>query len=159
MLPEAPRRGAQLGRNLPREFAPLTTGLMLWGLALLFKREPSLGWLFLLGLARKLAFALTYQIGDYYVFYTSSYVRMAILAGYGSASILAWLARRRSAAARIAQLCVVPLLLIFGLLPRLEPYWPDVRAGAVPALGGAGYPFDSQTEASYRAIGCVIEPD
>jgi hypothetical protein len=141
--------------DLPRNFAALTLVLALAGLVLIFRRERSLGWLFLAALLVHWLFTFTYQIGDIYVFYIPGYVLMAMLAGYAAARIVGWLAKRLSGGARLVGIGALLAVLIIGVWPRLAPYWQAVRVGAVPFVDVEDYPVTS--ESAYRAAQRVVE--
>jgi hypothetical protein len=140
----------------PREFAWPTIVLIVCGLALLLWRERLLGWLFLAALLLQWAFALTYQIGDYYVFYITGYLLMAMLAAYAAAQIAQWLATRPFRGARFLAIAALCATLAVGVWPQLAPYWKSVRAGAIPFTGVEGYPVDDQTETIYQVAEGVV---
>jgi hypothetical protein len=155
--PHLPERLFRYVRTLPREFAWPTILLSACGMGALFWREPSLGWLFLTALMVQWAFAFTYQINDFYVFYITGYVLMAMLAAYAAASLSAWLAAQSFGGARLISAGALLAILAFGVGPVLAPYWPAVRAGAIPFTHVAGYLVDDQTEAIGRVASRVVE--
>jgi hypothetical protein len=152
-----PSRGFQYVTGFPHEFAWLTILLIACGLPLLFWRERSLGWLFLTALLIQWTFAFTYQISDYYVFYITGYMLMAMLAAYAAAQITAWLARRPFRAARLIQVAALLAILAFGIWRLLAPYWESVRAGAIPFTHVEGYLVDDETETISRVAERVVE--
>jgi len=141
---------------LPREFAWLTIVLIVCGLGLLLWREPPLGWLFVTALLIQSAFALTYQIGDYYVFYITGYLLMAMLAAYAAAQIAQWLATRPFRGARLLATAALLATLAVGIWPQLAHYWKSVRFGAIPFIDVEDYPVGSQTETIYRVAEGVV---
>ena len=143
--------------NLPREFAWPTILLVIAGLVMLSRREASLGWFFLTALLAHWVFAFTYRIGDIFVFYIPGYVLMALLAAYGAASGIGWLAQLASRGVPFAQAAVLAAMLVFGIWPVLAPQWWAVRAGAIPFRDIEGYPVDSQTADVARVAGRVVE--
>ncbi len=75
-----------------REFAVPTIALIVLGFALMCWRAPAVAVLVALGLALEWSFAFTYRIGDYYVFYITGYLLMAVTAGYAVGVVVRWLA-------------------------------------------------------------------
>jgi hypothetical protein len=130
--------------RLRREFAWPTVLLAVAGLALLFWREPSLGWLFLSALLLEWAFSFTYRIDDYAVFYIIGYLLLAMLAGYGAARGAAGLARLPLAGARLVAVAGLLAVLVLGISPQLTPYIPAARADRIAFLGDPGYLVDFQ---------------
>jgi hypothetical protein len=155
--PQLPVRLFMYMRALPREFAWPTIVLTMCGMGLLFWREPSLGWLFLTALLIQWAFALTYQINDFYVFYITGYVLMAMLAAYAAASLAGWLAAQSFPGVRLISSGALLAILAFGVWPVLTPYWPSVRVGAIPFTNVQGYLVDDQTETIGRVVSRVVE--
>jgi len=152
-----PARLLEYMRDIRREFAWPTLLLAAAGLALLFWREASLGWLFLIALLAQWGFSFTYQISDYRVFYITGYLLLAMLAGYAAARVAAGLARLPLAGARLIAAGALLAIMVLGVWPRLAPYLPALRAGRVAFLGDPGYPADSQTEPQYQVTARVVD--
>jgi hypothetical protein len=151
-----PARLLEYAHNVGRELAWPTVLLAVAGMALLFWRDASLGWLFLSALLLQWGFSFTYQISDYAVFYITGYLLLAMLAGYAAAGIAAGLARLPFAGARLASAAVLLTLIVLGAWPQLAPYLPAVRDGRAAFLGDPGYMADSQTGSDYQATTRVV---
>jgi hypothetical protein len=152
-----PGRVLRYVTGLSREFAWPTIVLIACGLPLLIWRERPLGWLFLTALLIQWTFAFTYQISDYYVFYITCYMLMALLAAYAAAQVTAWLAQRSLGAARLIRIGALLAILAFGIWPLLTPYWGSVRVGAIPFTHVEGYLVDDQTETISRVAARTVE--
>jgi Protein of unknown function (DUF2723) len=152
-----PQHAIEYARALPHNFTWLTIGLTIAGMALLLWREQSLGWLFLLGLLSHWLFTFTYQIGDIYVFYISGFVLMAMLAGYAAARITGRLAAWPARGAQFVRIGGLLAFLVLGTWPRLMPYWPAVRAGALPFVDAEGYVVTGETASNYSIVRRVVE--
>jgi hypothetical protein len=155
--PKLPRRVQEYAREIWREFAWATLLLAAVGLALLFWSEASLGWLFLTALLLQWGFSLTYQIGDYRVFYITGYMLLAMLAGYAAGRLAAGLARLPLPGARLIAAGALLAILALGVWPRLAPYLPAVRDGRPAFLGHPGYPADGQTQVAYQVVSRVVD--
>jgi hypothetical protein len=152
-----PGRLFEYVRAFPREFAWLTIMLVICGLAMLLWSERSLGWLFLTALLAEWAFALTYQISDYSVFYIIGYVLMAMLAAYAAGQAAGWLAKRSFRGARLLAIAALLAMLAAGVEPQLAPYWQSIQVGAIPFTHVEGYLVDDQSEADYRVVERVVD--
>jgi hypothetical protein len=149
-------RALSYARNMGRELGWLAALLAVAGLALLFRRERSLGWLFLSALLLQWGFAFTYQISDYPVFYITGYLLLALLAGYAAACIASGLARLPFPGARLVAAAALLAITALGVWPRLSRYLPAVRAGQVAFQGDPGYIVDSQTAPAYQVAARVV---
>jgi hypothetical protein len=152
-----PRRLLEYARDIQRELAWPTLLLAVAGMALLFWRESSLGWLFLSALLLQWGFSFTYQISDYRVFYITGYLLLAMLAAYAAAGVAAGLARLPFAGARLVAATALLAIMALGVWPQLAPYLPAVRADRIAFLGDPGYLVDSQTEPVYQVSARVVD--
>lgn len=78
-----PRQAEAYWKALPDEFAWITIGMAILGLAAAFLRSWRFGVFFVLALAGQYFFTFNYPIWDFYVFYIPSYALLAVLASAG----------------------------------------------------------------------------
>lgn len=149
---EVPRRIMEYRMYFGREFAVPTIALIVLGFALMCWRAPAAAVLVALGLALQWSFAFTYRIGDYYVFYITGYLLMAVMAGYAVGVVVRWLAKHAGRGALVVRVGMLALLLVVCVWPTLRPRWPDVVASRVPFLNAPGYPARTDTVAEYIII-------
>jgi hypothetical protein len=154
---ELPRRLAGYLLGLPREFGWLALALIGVGTVALFRRERALAWALLLALLLQWVFAFTYLISDFYIFYLTSYLILALIAAYGAARAVDWLARRAARQVTLIRAAALAALLALGVWPVLAQRWPAVHAGSVPFANIPTYPVNSDTETTTRIARRVTE--
>lgn len=140
-----PRRILQYFTGLGVEFALPALALMGLGIAWLLSRQRALGVLFLLALAGQWIYTWTYDIWDYYVFFLTSYVLLALILTAGAGALEGIVQRtlvRRSWLQATGAVLVAIILLQLVIWPNLTPRLADVAARRVPAFPFDGYPAE-----------------
>ena len=126
--------GAYLS-DLPREFSPLTLGLILVGLAAFIRREWRAAVLLWVSLICHWLVVWNYRIGDIYVFYINGYLLLALGASAGLDMLTQPLKKFNRVWSRALQAVLCAAVIVFGAGSQLAPHWPAVVSGEVPFIG------------------------
>ncbi len=140
---------------LPREFAP--PALLLAGLGLLITWLRRRRQVTLLALTLLPAFfsALFYDPGDKFIFYLPTYILLAVFMAIALDRLVGWL-ERIVPLRRIAQPCLVALLLVLCIQPVASARWQAMQTGNA-AFVEERYPYPDDLTEPRRVAACVID--
>jgi hypothetical protein len=143
--------------QLPRELVPMTLGLALLGLVILFVRDWRSAALFAAALIAHWVFFFNFRVMGMYVYYIPGYIWIAMLAAVG-ASWIGWLIGKipLRSIQRVLQPVVMLALLAMCVVPMLSPTWKAVQKGQSPFIGQDGYWVQSDTGAKYQTVSRVV---
>ena len=136
-------------KALPDEFAWLTIGLAILGLAASFFRRWRMGLLLVLALAGQYLYTFNYPIWDFYVFYIPSYALIALFASAGVGLLLLPLRRFPARLSTLIQAAVGLGLVALALLPFFPARAEMVKAGK-PVFPYEPYPVN-EVDAGWHA--------
>jgi hypothetical protein len=124
-----PRQARLYWKALPDEFAWLTIGLGILGIAATLLRRWRIGVLLIFALVGQYFYTFNYPIWDFYVFYLPSYGLVALCAAAGAGFLFSLLDHLPESASDILQPALGLVLVTLSLWPFLPAREEMIRAG------------------------------